>query len=161
RDLKPSNLMVVQRRQENEAPRLKVLDFGIAKMVKDITNPDLKDMGNPELTADGDLVGTPAYMSPEQIRGGLGKDGARSEPDGRSDLYSVGVVLYHLLIGELPFRGTKLDMLAAHLDKPPRPMSEANPQAIVPIEIERLIMRCLDKDPAKRPQSARELAEEF
>src|SRR5262249_7635684 len=84
RDLKPSTLMLVQPKHESDPPKLKVLDFGIAKMVE--------DEGGGELTGAGDLVGTPAYMSPEQIRGGFERDGQRHELDGRSDLYSTGVV---------------------------------------------------------------------
>ena len=153
RDLKPSNLMLVERKDEMGAPRLKVLDFGIAKIAE--------DEGGPELTGAGDLVGTPAYMSPEQIRGGFEKDGDSRDIDGRSDLYSTGVMLYQLLTGALPFRGSKMSLLAAHLNNAPLPMKEANPKAEVPAAIERVVMQCLEKDPAKRPQSARELAEEF
>ena len=94
RDLKPSNLILVEGLPEGQ--NLKVLDFGIAKMVK--------DEGSPELTGQGDFVGTPYYMSPEQIRGGVSK-GGRGEIDGRSDLYSVGVLLYQLLTESLPFTG--------------------------------------------------------
>ena len=96
-----------------------MLDFGIAKIVE--------DDGSPELTGAGDIVGTPAYMSPEQIRGGIERRRPR-EIDGRSDLYSTGVVLYQLLTGTLPFRGSKMALLAAH-STTPRPMKEANPKA--------------------------------
>ena len=142
RDLKPSNLMLVDSKPPGE--KLKVRDFGIARMVED-----------------EDLVGTPAYMSPEQIRGGISKEGKR-EIDGPSDLYSVGVILYQFLTGNLPFQGmSKIDVLAAHLDTPPPPMNQANPKAEVPPEVERVVMRCLEKDPVKRHQTARELAETF
>ena len=130
-----------------------MLDFGIAKIAE--------DEGSPELPAAGDLVGTPAYMSPEQIRGGFERDGGRQEIDGRSDLYSTGVVLYHLLTGRMPFRGSRMALLAAHLNDPPMPMKEANPRAEVPAEVERVVMQCLEKDPAKRHRTARELAESF
>ena len=153
RDLKPSNLMLVERKGDTGPPRLKVLDFGIAKIAE--------DEGSPELTGAGDLVGTPAFMSPEQIRGGFEKDGNTHDIDGRSDLYSTGVVLYQLLTGALPFRGSKMALLAAHLNNAPMPMKEANPKAGVPPEVERVVLRCLEKDPAKRPQTARELAEDF
>ncbi len=153
RDLKPSNLMVVERKGDTGPPRLKVLDFGIAKIVE--------DDGSPELTGAGDLVGTPAYMSPEQIRGGFDRDAGPQEIDGRSDLYSTGVVLYHLLTGALPFRGGKMALLSAHLNNSPMPMKEANPNAEVPAEVERVVLRCLEKDPTRRPQSARELYEQF
>ena len=153
RDLKPSNLMLVERKGDTGPPRLKVLDFGIAKIAE--------DEGSPELTGAGDLVGTPAFMSPEQIRGGFEKDGDSRDIDGRSDLYSTGVMLYQLLTGALPFRGSKMSLLAAHLNNAPLPMKEANPKVEVPPAIEQVVLRCLEKDPAKRPQTARELAEEF
>jgi eukaryotic-like serine/threonine-protein kinase len=153
RDLKPSNLMLVERKDDTGPPRLKVLDFGIAKIVE--------DDGSPELTGAGDLVGTPAYMSPEQIRGGFEKDDGPREIDGRSDLYSTGVVLYHLLTGTLPFHGGKMSLLAAHLNSAPSPMKKANPGAEVPPEVERVVLWCLEKDPDKRPQTARELSERF
>jgi eukaryotic-like serine/threonine-protein kinase len=153
RDLKPSNLMLVERKGDTGPPRLKVLDFGIAKIAE--------DEGSPELTGAGDLVGTPAFMSPEQIRGGFEKDGHTRDIDGRSDLYSTGVMLYQLLTGALPFRGSKMSLLAAHLNNAPLPMKEANPKVEVPPAIEQVVLHCLEKDPAKRPQTARELAEEF
>jgi serine/threonine-protein kinase len=151
RDLKPSNLMLLDRKPAGQ--NLKVLDFGIAKMAE--------DEGSPELTGAGDLLGTPAFMSPEQIRGGITREG-RGEIDGRSDLYSVGVLLYQMLTGVMPFRGmSKMALLAAHLNATPPPMREANPAADVPPVVERLVMRCLEKEPDRRPQSARELAEQF
>jgi eukaryotic-like serine/threonine-protein kinase len=153
RDLKPSNLMLVERKGDTGPPRLKVLDFGIAKIVDDESSPDL--------TGAGDLVGTPAFMSPEQIRWGFERDGGTHEIDGRSDIYSTGVVLYHLLTGALPFRGGRMALLSAHLHDAPLPMKEANPKAVVPPEVERVVRWCLEKEPAKRPQTARELAESF
>ena len=121
-----------------------MLDFGIAKIVE--------DEGTPELTGAGDLVGTPAYMSPEQIRGGFERDAGPQEIDGRSDLYSTGVVLYHLLTGTLPFRGSKMALLAAHLNNAPLPMKEANPRPTSPPQVERVVMQCLEKDPADVPR---------
>jgi serine/threonine protein kinase/formylglycine-generating enzyme required for sulfatase activity len=153
RDLKPSNLMLVDHRPPGR--NLKVLDFGIAKMIEDEAPQELT------LTGAGDLVGTPAYMSPEQIRGGMGKHG-ETEIDGRSDLYSVGVLLYQLLTGQTPFKSwVPTALFAAHLTERPRPMRGANPQVSIPAEVERVVMRCLEKDPAKRPQSAKELAQLF
>jgi serine/threonine protein kinase len=153
RDLKPSNLMLVERKGDTGPPRLKVLDFGIAKIVDDESSPDL--------TGAGDLVGTPVYMSPEQIRWGFERDGGTHEIDGRSDIYSTGVVLYHLLTGALPFHGGRMALLSAHLHDVPLPMTEANPKAVVPPEIERVVRWCLEKDPARRPQTAQELARSF
>jgi serine/threonine-protein kinase len=151
RDLKPSNLMLAEDRLPGQ--ELKVLDFGIAKIAQ--------DEGSPELTGVGDFLGTPDYMSPEQIRGGITKEG-KGDIDGRSDLYSTGVMLYQLLTGSLPFpKMNKMALLGAHLHGTPMPMKEANPAAQVPPKVERLVMRCLEKDPDLRPQTARELAEQF
>ena len=152
RDLKPSNLMLVDTKPPGQ--NLKVLDFGIAKMIDDEESQDQ------QLTAAGEFLGTVGYSSPEQIQGGSWK-GDRVEIDGRSDLYSVGVLLYQLLTGTLPFKGDRMRILAAHLTQPPPLMKQANPTADVPPKIERVVMRCLEKDPNKRPQSARELAEKF
>ena len=111
RDLKPSNLMLVEGKSADQ--NLKVLDFGIAKIAE--------DDGNPELTGQGDFLGTPDYMSPEQIRGGITKEG-RGGIDGRSDIYAVGVMLYQLITGSLPFKGmNKMGVLAAHLHSRSRP----------------------------------------
>ena len=152
RDLKPSNVMLVDKKPADQ--NVKVLDFGIAKMV------DAESDSITQLTGAGDVVGTPAYMSPEQIRGG--SDGEESRvADGRSDLYSAGVMIYQLLTGVLPFRGNRMSILAAHLTKPAPPMKEANRKAAVPPGVERVVLRCLEKDPDKRPQSAGELAELF
>jgi eukaryotic-like serine/threonine-protein kinase len=154
RDLKPSNLMLVERKQnESREIQLKVLDFGIAKMVE--------DDGNPELTGAHDIIGTPSYMSPEQIKGGIERDGEEQGIDGRSDLYSTGVMLYQLLSGSLPFHGNKMAVMAAHLHNKPLPMKEINPQADVNHAVERVVLQCLEKDPDKRPQTARELADRF
>ena len=153
RDLKPSNIMLVDRKPPGQD--LKVLDFGIAKMMEEDGGPEAT------LTGAGDFLGTPAFMSPEQIRGGWGKD-AQREVDARSDLYSVGVLLYQLITGKLPFRGRDpRALMAANLAEQPRPMKEANPKVNVPPAVERVVMQCLEKDPAKRPQSAQELARLF
>ena len=150
RDLKPSNLMLVKRTRTEEPSYLVVLDFGIARM--------LENDGTTTMTAAGDLVSSPAYMSPEQIAGGFETDGRRHDIDVRSDLYSTGVVLYQLLTGSLPFRGTTMAIMAAHLTSPPLPMKKANPAVAVLPEVERAVMQCLEKDPRKRPRSAAELA---
>jgi eukaryotic-like serine/threonine-protein kinase len=155
RDLKPSNLMLIESKHQEQAIKLKVLDFGIAKMIEDESGTEQT------VTGAGDLVGTPAYMSPEQITVGFEKVEDKIGIDGRSDLYSTGVMLYHLLTGVRPFRGSSMAMIGAHLNVLPPPMKESNPDAKVPPEVERVVMQCLEKDPANRPQSARELAEKF
>jgi serine/threonine protein kinase len=155
RDLKPSNLMLIDVKHDEDAIRLKVLDFGIAKMIEDDGG------GDQTVTGAGDLLGTPAYMSPEQIMSAIEKDGDKRPIDGRSDLYSTGVVLYHLLTGVRPFRGNSMGLIHAHLTTAPPPMKESSPRCKVPPEVERVVMQCLEKDPAKRPQSARELADSF
>jgi serine/threonine protein kinase len=142
--LKPSDLLLVQ---DGGPPRLKVLDFGVAGMVFD-------GQSDEEVTSSGHHFGTPAYASPEQIKG---------EPlDARTDLYSTGVILYQLLTGSLPFRGSiRVDVLVAHLMAPPPSFREVKPALSVSPEIERVVMQCLEKDPSRRPRSARELAEEL
>jgi serine/threonine protein kinase len=146
RDIKPTNLMLAQD-PSSGLERLKVLDFGIAKI--------LGADDNDQLTPTGSTVGTPAYMSPEQIRGEAGA------VDGRSDLYSVGILLYELLTGRRPFTGTVLSVTHDHLHTSPPPFREANPEASVPRAVEQVVMHCLKKDPARRPQTARQLAEAF
>ncbi len=152
RDLKPSNVMLVDKKPADQ--NVKVLDFGIAKMV------DAESDSITQLTGAGDVIGTPAYMSPEQIRGGSEGEESRVT-DGRSDLYSTGVMIYQLLTGALPFRGNRMSILAAHLTKAAPPMKEANRKVTVPPGVERVVLQCLEKDPDKRPQSAGELAELF
>ncbi len=99
-------------------------------------------------------VGTPGYISPEQVKG--------EEMDHRSDLYSVGVILYELLTGRLPFtRDETMDVLLAHATEPPPPFAEIGASGKVPAEIEAVVMSCLDKNPADRPASAMDLAENY
>ncbi len=120
RDLKPENIMVLRRPDDDGRPRdvVKVCDFGIAKLL----GPDQEaEGGDPlhkpdgrALTTKGLIIGTPEYMSPEQCRG--------EALDGRSDLYSVGVILYQFLAGRVPFQGDKvLDILLKHISDPPLP----------------------------------------
>jgi serine/threonine-protein kinase len=143
RDLKPSNMMFVEGRPPGQ--NLKVLDFGIAKIIGEEEQATLATEG---------FVGTAAFASPEQING-------EKSIDGRSDLYSVGVILYKLLTGRLPFEGRGFAVLHQHLkEKPPR-MSEANPAVKLPRAVEDVVNRCLEKEPRNRPQSAQELRELF
>ncbi|WP_434389464.1 protein kinase domain-containing protein [Melittangium boletus] len=139
RDLKPENIMVEQRR--NEADVVKVLDFGIAK-IQDGGNDD-----GPALTRNGFVCGTPEYMSPEQARG--------SPLDHRSDLYAVGVILYQLVTGRLPFESdSAVGFATKHLTEEPVPPSRRRPEVRVSSAMDRLIMRALSKSPDDRPQDA-------
>jgi len=131
RDVKPANLMVIGGRQ------LKIMDFGLAK------NPSAN------LTSAGTLVGTPNYMSPEQIMG--------RALDGRSDLFSLGVVLYELLTGERPFGGDTISTIIYKiLHEIPKPPETVNPR--VPGMLRDVVLRAIEKDPAKRFQTGQELA---
>jgi serine/threonine-protein kinase len=153
RDIKPSHLMIVNAGTPSEPLKLKVLDFSIARL--------LEREPAAGLTSSGRLLGTPAYMSPERVSGGMGPDGQSQELDWRSDIYSAGVVVYQLLSGKPPFRGSIIDVIAAHLHAPPPSMAVANPGVKTPPEVERLVMQCLEKDPDRRPRSARDLAALF
>jgi serine/threonine-protein kinase len=146
RDLKPANLMVVD--PDTPYEMLKVMDFGLAKLVS--------SNGMPKLTATNVefAVGTPGYMCPEQARG--------EEMDHRGDLYSVGVILFELLTGQLPFSGkSTMEVLLAHATEEPPSFRAVGVPGLVPPAIERLVLSCLAKDPAQRPGHARELAERY
>lgn len=143
RDIKPANIMLVDKSGGRFGT--KVLDFGLAKV----------DLGEEfdvryDLTSAGSTVGTASYMSPEQARG---------EPlDARSDLFSLGIVLYEMATGQLPFRGaTSALVFVQLLSQPPDPPREIN--AAIPKDLERIILRLLEKDRHNRFQSAAELVE--
>src|SRR5439155_15847754 len=124
RDLKPSNVFLLATGEDEEF--VKVLDFGLVKELS----------GQQELTRADAVVGSPSYMSPEQIRSG--------KVDARSDVYAVGVLLYVCLTGRTPFTGaTSVNVLMAHLQQPPPPLAEARPGLVVPPILERTVMRCL------------------
>ena len=141
RDLKPSNIMV------GKDIRAKVLDFGIAKLLPETTT---SDPGSAEdaLTVEGTPLGTAPYMSPEQIAGG--------EVDERSDLFSLGIVLYEMATGKRAFPGdTRAAVMSSILTDKPLPATDLRPE--LPSALERIIDRCLQKKPADRPPSASHL----
>jgi len=136
RDVKPENVLLC--RQGDDADFAKILDFGIAKLVGE---------GGTAITQAGITVGTPAYLSPEQAFGG--------ELDGRSDLYSLSVVLYEMLTGRTPFADRDIvSMLTAHAVAEPPPMSDIAPDAGIPLAVEELVRYGLAKAPADRIQRA-------
>ncbi len=135
RDLKPDNLFLVKDSTIPGAERVKVLDFGIAKL--------RGDMGNGSKTSTGMLMGTPAYMSPEQCRG------LSSEIDRRTDVYATGVILYEMLCGAPPFQSEGAgEILMMHATTPPDPPRNRNPE--IPAHIEAAILKALAKSPALR-----------
>ncbi|MGH9363656.1 MAG: ABC transporter substrate-binding protein [Thermoanaerobaculia bacterium] len=136
RDIKPANIMVT--RDEGSGLRVRVMDFGLAHSATES-----------RLTKTGTLVGTVAYLSPEQV--------AARAFDGRSDIYSLGVVLYECLVGEPPFAGEVQSILyriVHEIPQPPRALG-----AEIREELQDIILRCLEKDPGKRPQRAGQIAE--
>jgi serine/threonine-protein kinase len=137
RDLKPGNLMLEPSTGRFE--RVVLIDFGFAALG-----------GVTGLTRQGVVVGSPSYMAPERLRG--------EKIDERSDLYSVGAMLYELMTGRPPFQGDPSEILAAHLSEPPAPPSTLVPGAEAMDEV---ILRALAKDPAQRAGSALEMADEL
>ncbi len=136
RDLKPSNIMLTPDGQ----PR--IMDFGVAK----------RNAGEITMTIDGQILGTPAYMSPEQA-GGLSH-----QADAQSDIYSVGVILFQLLTGELPFRGdVQMLLYQVQYEEPPSPR-KLNHQ--VPRDLETICLKCMAKEPKRRYASAGDLADD-
>jgi beta-lactam-binding protein with PASTA domain/predicted Ser/Thr protein kinase len=130
RDIKPHNVLV------GSEGRLKVTDFGIARS------------GASQMTEVGSIIGTAQYLSPEQARG--------APVDQTSDLYSVGVVLYEMLTGQVPFTGdTPLEIAMKHLSEVPKPPSELRPE--VPHDLDSVVLRALAKDPSERYQGADEM----
>src|ERR687883_1052075 len=130
RDIKPHNVLV------GPEGRLKVTDFGIARS------------GASQMTEVGSIIGTAQYLSPEQARG--------ARVDQRSDLYSVGIVLYEILTGRVPFTGdTPLEIAMKHLQEVPTPPSELRPE--VPHDLDLVVLRALAKDPSDRYETAEEM----
>jgi serine/threonine-protein kinase len=141
RDIKPNNILLA--RAADGSDFVKLFDFGIAKVMEGSAIG-----GGASLTQTGFLVGTPAYMSPEQARGLRG-----DKLDGRSDLYSLGVVLYEMLTGRIPFEGdTPLAVLMAHLNQAPPELADL--RAGLPDALVEIVMTALAKDPEERFASA-------
>jgi eukaryotic-like serine/threonine-protein kinase len=141
RDIKPDNIMVEKSEEGNLWPY--VMDFGIAK------ETDVKGH-----TVTGAIMGTPNYMSPEQAKGELDR------LDRRSDVYSLGATLYKLLVGRPPFDGTStVEILRKVVDEEPVPIRKLD--ASLPVDLETIVMKCLEKEPERRYQTAKQLAEEL
>jgi len=145
RDVKPDNIFITEKNGEKNY--VKVLDFGVAKLTSPLGEE--KSSG----TLEGAIVGTPAYMSPEQAAG-LGADY-------RADIYGVGVVLYEMMGGRPPFESPAFGQLVVQIiTKPPPGLPSTTPAGErIPSELKSLVMSCLEKDPARRPQSMRELSD--
>ena len=139
RDLKPSNIMLLNKAG---GERVKVLDFGVAKLAGSTR------------TSTGQPVGTPRYMAPEQLAG--------NEVDGRSDLYALGLVLYEMLAGTPPFvSDTPIGYIHKHMSEPPPALEAINPEVEVPPALAAVIMRALSKAPEDRPPNATRFADEL
>ena len=141
RDLKPENIFLTQ------DARVKILDFGLAKCRNETLG--LPQQDSSKSTTPGTLLGTVGYMAPEQVRG--------AATDGRSDIFSLGVILYEMVSGVAPFQGdSAVETLHNILKHDPSPLAGGDVE--IPAELEHLTRHCLEKDPAERFQSARDLA---
>ena len=134
RDIKPANVMIL------EGDKVKVMDFGLSRRMNDMS----------QVTQAGEIVGTIAYLPPERF---LGKAG-----DAPGDLYSVGIMMYEMFTGSVPFKSANDDLVAvifAHVNDPPVPPRQVNPQ--IPVPLERIVLKMLEKEPEKRFQKADEV----
>ena len=152
RDLKPGNIFILD---DGEVPYAKVLDFGLVKLFTP-ERPEGDERAGPlgpddsDLTRTGTLLGSPKYMSPEQIQG--------QHLDPRTDIYSFGIILYQMVSGRPPFTGsTGVDVIYKHVNHPVPPLASINPEIEVPTELEQIIQRCLEKDRNARFGSMDEL----
>ena len=137
RDLKPDNILVEV--LENGRERVRVLDFGIAKILEKDDTADGLTQGN--------LIGTPKYMAPEQASG--------DKIDTRADLYALGIIVYEMLVGRVPFAtGTTRSILMNHITAPPPPFSVVRPDLEIPLALDKLVFSLLSKEPSGRPADA-------
>jgi serine/threonine protein kinase len=145
RDIKPGNIILATDEQGQETA--KVLDFGIAKLLESAGD------AKPGMTMTGMMVGTPLYMSPEQFMGKKAGD----DIDGRTDIYSLGVVLYQMVTARLPFEGdTIYSLMMQHMEGNPRPPHELVPELNIPESLSRVILKAIDKSRDQRFQTAEE-----
>jgi eukaryotic-like serine/threonine-protein kinase len=148
RDVKPENVFII-RRQERDF--VKVVDFGISKALKLNEGEGGHGASSPRLTHTGMVLGTPLYMSPEQARG-------EDDLDHRIDVYAVGIILYELLTGEVPFRGTNyLNVISQVLSVDPKPPSQVRPDLSISPALEAVVMKAMAKDRAHRYANMSEL----
>jgi serine/threonine-protein kinase len=147
RDLKPANIMLIT--AEDQADFVKVVDFGVAKVMQPGVSQEAQS-----LTQAGEVCGSPVYMSPEQC---LGK-----ELDNRSDIYSMGVLIYETLTGKLPFLGKNMvETMQMHVQETPKRFTEVRPDLFIPERVEAVVLKALGKDPELRPQTMGELANDL
>lgn len=145
RDVKPSNLVLLK--QEDGSRIVKLVDFGIAKLVRKASDEEIRKQQ--QLTQTGEIFGTPAYMSPEQCQG--------RQLDARSDIYSFGCLMYECLAGMPPLVGaTFVNTAVKHVNEKPKPLT-LTAAIEVPPELDAVILKCLEKSPSRRYQSAAEL----
>jgi serine/threonine protein kinase len=145
RDIKPENIVLIAQREG--PPVAKILDFGISRLREETS-------GKQGLTQTGMVIGTPEYMSPEQALGKRGDD-----IDGRSDLYSLGIVMYRMLTGELPFKAeTTVEMILQHLKTIPVPPHSLKPELAIPEPVSLIVMKALEKDREKRFPTGADMA---
>jgi serine/threonine-protein kinase len=149
RDLKPGNVMITR-------SGVKLLDFGLAKLQQPAAAPNIFSAlptavsDGPPLTADGMVLGTPQYMAPEQVEG--------KEADARTDIFAFGAVVYEMATGKRPFEGhSQASVIAAILERDPPPIASLQP--MTPPALDRIVKKCLAKDPEKRWQAASDLCD--